>query len=150
MSKPTAAIFDMDGTLVNVTSVHHHLFAEPRDFAAFHNGSADCPPMSDIVQIAVALHYLGHDIVIVTGRERQYEPVSTGWLDQHLPVPYVGPYMRADGDRRPAALVKEEILAELLADGYDVIFAADDDPKNVSMFERNGIDTLHVPGWVEA
>ena len=44
---PAAVIVDIDGTLVDVSSVRHHV-AGPgkRNFDAFHRESADCPPIA--------------------------------------------------------------------------------------------------------
>lgn len=52
--------------------------------------------------------------------------------------------MRWKGDRRPGHVVKEEILIELLEVGKEILLDADDDPSILEMWERNGINTIHV------
>ncbi|AEQ20918.1 conserved hypothetical protein [Rhodococcus phage E3] len=140
------AIFDMDGTLVDVTSVRHLIFQKPRDYEGFYVGGAQCPPNKGVLAQAIDMHERGYEIIIVTGRDRKYEGLTRGWLARHFPH-YTALFMREDGDRRPAHIVKEEILGALLMFGRDVVFAADDDPKIIEMWTRNGIDTMHVPGW---
>lgn len=140
------AIFDMDGTLVDVTSVRHLIFQKPRDYDGFYVGGAQCPPNKGVLAQAFDMLERGYVIAIVTGRDRRYEELTRGWLARHFPH-YSALYMREEGDRRPAHIVKEEILARMLAGGMEVEFAADDDPKIIEMWTRNGIDTMHVPGW---
>lgn len=52
--KHPAVIFDMDGTLVDVSSVRHFVMDKPKDFDAFHAGTAGCPPNMS----ALAYYYI--------------------------------------------------------------------------------------------
>ncbi|MEV0946547.1 hypothetical protein [Rhodococcus sp. NPDC049939] len=68
---------------------------------------------------------------------------SEPWLAKHFPQ-HAGLFMRWKGDRRPGHVVKEEILIELLEVGKEILLDADDDPSILEMWERNGINTIHV------
>lgn len=51
-------------------------------------------------------------------------------------------YMRKDCDYRDSDVVKEEILLkEILPHKYKPILAIDDEPSNIDMFKKHGIDT---------
>src|SRR3546814_7317593 len=50
--------------------------------------------------------------------------------------------MRKDADTRPDHVVKEEILQQIIDDGYQPILAVDDRPSVVAMWRSKGITTL--------
>ena len=55
--------------------------------------------------------------------------------------------MRKAGDYRPDAKVKEELLTQVKADGYEPILAFEDRERVVDMWRRNGIQCCQVaPG----
>ena len=49
--KPTAYIFDVDGTLANVDPYLHHVRGSNRDYNAFHEASIDALPNIEVVQM---------------------------------------------------------------------------------------------------
>ena len=56
-------------------------------------------------------------------------------------------YMRKEGDFRPDAKVKEELLNQIRSDGYEPILAFEDRQRVVDMWRRNGIQCCQVaPG----
>lgn len=144
----TAVIVDVDGTLCDVASVLHHVQRTPKDFDAFHAGSADCPPHTDVIRQVVEHHRGGHTIVVVTARMYRWEDVTRDWLTRHLPVPHLGPFMRGDRDYRPDVEVKRDIHRVLTTDhGLSIVQAIDDSPAIIELWEQLGIPTTVVPGW---
>lgn len=141
---PVAVIVDMDGTLVDVSGVRHHAFAG--DYDAFHKASADCPPIPDTVEWCRRHHEKGRTILAVTARMQRYHGLSKDWLDKHLPVPHLGPFMRADGDYRPDHQVKRE-LYEQLSTQYRIVAACDDRPEICELWRSLGLEVTVVPGW---
>jgi len=141
-----AVIVDVDGTLVDVTSVRHHVLSHPKDFDAFHRGAEDCPPIPTTLAVIRAWRAVA-DIVVVTARMRMWEASTRRWLDRHLPGRYEL-HMRANGDYRPDFQVKREILTTI-RQTHDVAFAIDDNPSVVALWEAEGIPTLTIPGWAE-
>src|SRR3546814_20450291 len=66
-------------------------------------------------------------VLIVTARhdEPNYEQITRDWLEIEE-VPFHRLYMRKDADTRPDHVVKEEILQQIIDDGYQPILAVDD------------------------
>lgn len=142
-----AIIVDVDGTLVDVSTVRHHVLNRPKDFDAFHREAETCPPIYSTVDLVAALagHYF--KIIIVTARMRRWQASTTKWLMRHH-VNYDELHMRADDDHRPDYEIKREILADIRT-RHDVILAIDDNPAVVALWRSEGIPTIEVPGWAE-
>lgn len=147
-AKPKAVIFDMDGTLVDVSSVRHHV-AKPRgekDFDAFHAASIDCPPVKRAMELAHDYHGQGYTIVVVTARVQKWFYTSFYWLQENMEVPFDGPFMRPDNDFRPDVQIKREIFADV-SRHYDIHAAVDDNPAVITLWQELGLDVTIIPGW---
>jgi phosphoglycolate phosphatase-like HAD superfamily hydrolase len=148
--KPTAIIFDVDGTLCDVSSIRH-LVAQGwkhRNFDHFHRASIFCPPFDHVVQAVHAAGAAGHRVLVVTARSDKFRALTTNWLAHHG-VPFDSLWMRSHGDWRPDAEVKAEILAEIL-ESFDVIHAFDDNPNVIQLWLDRGIPVTVVPGWEDS
>lgn len=143
--KRKAVIVDVDGTLVDVTSVRHHVLERPKDFDAFHAGAEQCPPIPLTLALVEALGPTA-EIIVVTARMRKWEASTRRWLDKHLAGRYSHLYMRANGDYRRDVEVKLEIL-DAIRETHDVVFAIDDNPAVVALWESEGIPCAIIPGW---
>lgn len=146
MSRPRASLYDMDGTLCDVSGIRH-LINGPGRFHAFHMASVDCPPHRWVVEAARRDHAAGLAVLIVTARQAPYRNVTAWWLALHG-VPSDAMWMRAPNDSRPDAVVKAEILAKIRA-SYEPVKAHEDQPKIAAVWERAGIPVTLVPGWNE-
>ena len=138
-------IFDVDGTLCNVSNIRHHLRNGNRNFDHFHADSVNCPPHQWVVNMAQNLSRNGIDIVVVTARKSRWFNVTWWWLNENR-VPYVDLLMRDDWDQRPDYEVKEDILHRINQRWVPVL-AVDDNPNVVGLWRENGIPTIQVPGW---
>lgn len=143
--KQKAVIFDVDGTLCDVQGIRHLI--KEKGFDAFHYASASCLPHAWVGEHARKLHEGGYAILVVTGRARKFERLTSFWLAQHS-IPSDMLEMRADGDYRKDFIVKREILAKL-RQKYDVVHAYDDNPAVIELWEHEGIPYTKVPGWEE-
>jgi phosphoglycolate phosphatase-like HAD superfamily hydrolase len=141
---PEAVIFDMDGTLADVSGIRH-LLNGPGRFDAFHRASIDCPPHQWVVDAANAEHAAGRAVLVVTARSARYRHVTAMWLAIHA-VPSASMFMRADKDNRPDFEVKAEILAKI-RQRYTPVAAWDDNPNVIRLWEQEGIPVTVVPGW---
>lgn len=148
----TAVIFDMDGTLADVSSIRHHLtkFDETKrtvikHFHRFHAASVSVPPHQHVVNAAQMAKMLGHDILIVTARKHMWRHHTAWWLALH-DVPSDMLIMRGDDDNRKDYEVKKDML-DTIRKAYNVIHAWDDNPSIIKLWTEEGIPTTVVPGW---
>lgn len=145
MMRRTAVIFDMDGTLVNVSSIRHFVKSTPRDFVEFHSQSINCPPHDDVVDAAHKAVEDGHEVIVVTARGEMWRSLTSVWLALHN-VPSDALLMRSGKDNRSDVEVKRDILA-MIRQTRDVVHAFDDNPNVIALWVENGIPTTVVPGW---
>ena len=149
---PISVIFDMDGTLANVSGIWHHIVPPTpkpkgwyKNFHAFHTDSVACPPNPAVVDHAIRAHLLGNVVLIVTARRAMYRHHTAWWLALNG-VPSDALYMRGDKDGREDYLVKADILASIKTK-YNVIHAVDDNPAVIRLWQENNIPTTIVEGF---
>lgn len=149
---PRASIFDFDGTLCDVTGALVLMpAAEVResriltDWDPYHEATLDCPPHPWVHALARIEAEMGHAVIVATARDARWREVTSAWLDRY-PIPHTELLTRRAGDRRPDAVIKAEILADLRT-RYDVRLAVDDRPSVAEMWKAAGIPTVTVPGW---
>ncbi len=129
------AVLDIDGVVADVRHRLPHLRGPDKDWDAFFAAMDEDPLLPEGFAVAAELARR-HRIVYVTGRPRRYASVTAGWLRRHRLPP--GPVLhRADGDRRPARVVKPELVATLARDGR-VAVVVDDDPSVLAALRRSG------------
>lgn len=99
-------------------------------------------PVEDLIW-ALAHDPIGFQIIYLSGRDSVYREVTQEWLDKkELPV---GPlFMRAEGDKRDDAIVKDEIFERDVAPKYNVVGAIDDRDRVVAMWRKKGIFCAQV------
>lgn len=145
--KPQAIIFDMDGTLVDVSAIRHYVLNRQKRFDEFHRESVNCPQNEWVVLDLLSLYSAAIRILIVTARSTKYRHETAWWLALHG-IPSDAMYMRAEGDYRKDVEVKSDILTRIRS-RYKVIGAYDDNPSIIALWKREGIKTVTVPGWSE-
>lgn len=144
--RPPTIVFDMDGTLVNVSSIRH-LVMDNKNFDAFHKESVNCPAIPWVLEHARMAKADGFRVIQVTARSERYRNSTSWWIAENQ-VPSDALYMRADGDYRPDYQVKRDILDRLLK-SYDIVKAFDDNPSIIRLWDEYDIPCVIVPGWVE-
>lgn len=148
----TAVIFDMDGTLADVSSIRHHLtkFDETKrtvvkHFHRFHAASVSVPPHHHVVNAAQVAKIMGNDVLVVTARKHMWRHHTAWWLAMH-DVPSDMLMMRGNEDNRKDYEVKKDML-DTIRKAYNVIHAWDDNPSIIKLWTEEGIPTTVVPGW---
>ena len=148
----TAVIFDMDGTLADVSSIRHHIkkFDETKrrvvkHFHRFHAESVSVPAHDYVVNAAQMAKMMGHDVLVVTARKHMWRHHTAWWLAMHN-VPSDMLIMRGNEDNRKDYEVKKDML-NTIRKAYNVIHAWDDNPSIIKLWTKEGIPTTVVPGW---
>lgn len=148
MSTP-AVIFDMDGTLVDVSGIRHYVLDDPRkkDFQSFHAAASFVRPMPMVVETVQALHNAGFASLVLTSRKEQWRYRARTWLKKwNVPVDALG--MRGNRDERRDDDVKRDLFIQARRLGFDPVLAMDDNPIVIRLWRSLDIPTVVVPGWI--
>lgn len=147
-----AIICDIDGCLLNTELVYKEIFRKnltgDEKWNYFHeqaNNPSIVSKNSRLFDLLNNYTKLNYQVILLTARSfeiyhKTYEYLTLG-IGAKLELPLLK--MRELNDRRPAHIVKQEILSELQKEYY-IEFAIDDETENCEMFKRNGILTLKV------
>lgn len=128
---PECAIFDLDGTLAIKGD------RSPYDWKRV---GVDTPNRM-VVEYS---HLTPYPVIILSGRDGSCRPETEEWLDRHG-VDYGALYMRTAGDQRKDYVVKNELVDEVLEDGWFPILAVDDRQQVVyDTWMRRGIPVWQV------
>lgn len=138
-------LFDIDGTVADLTHRLSHIEKKPSDWNSFFEACDGDKPIEHICDLARTLMF-ETTVVFVSGRSDQVREKTEQWLkDNNLWTGHL--YMRTEGDHRPDNIVKLDLLAQLRADCFDPIMAFDDRDQVVAMWRENGIPCAQVaPG----
>lgn len=148
--KSKAALFDVDGTLANVSSILHLVHKKHKknngavDYREFHRQSQNCPIKMEVVDELDFLKCQGYKIVIITERSDDFLSHTESWLEDNE-IDYDSLYMRRAGDKRPPLEVKKEYLEDIRKK-HRPTRAYDDDPRVIEMFEEEGLKASLIPG----
>lgn len=143
--KPTAHIYDVDGTLANVDPYLHHVRGSNRDYDAFHGASIDALPNVEVVEMLNNSVSDGHSILVVTSRKEKYRGLTSMWLAKNN-IRSHGLFMRADDDNRPDYEAKKDML-DKITKLWNVTYAVDDNPNVIKLWEDHNILTTKIGTW---
>ena len=146
-----AIIFDIDGTLADVTDRRHHVTGGRKDWGKFFDEMVNDPPLADVCLLAELLGT--HPQVIegttalflFSGRPETHRKETEDWLRIHVPTYFrqaVALLMRGEGDYRPDTEVKREMLHGIQGQGYNARLVVDDRPSVVAMWKAEGLTVL--------
>lgn len=149
MGLPKAVIFDVDGTLADVSGIRHYVLDDPKrkNFEKFHAAASYCPPNQQALDLVRNYAAQGFVIIVVSARKERWRYRTSIWL-RKWEVGHDHLLMRADGDQRKDVEVKRDILAKI-RQRYEVVHAVDDNPNVIAMWTAEGIPTTIIPGWDE-
>lgn len=136
-------IFDIDGTIADLTHRLPHIQKQPKDWKAFFAAVSDDVPIIHVIKLAIDLSLAGAEIIYVSGRSDECRAATERWLRRHA-LPDGRLYMRKEGDHRDDDVIKAELLAELKADGFKPIMAFDDRNRVVQQWRKNGVPCAQV------
>jgi phosphoglycolate phosphatase-like HAD superfamily hydrolase len=143
--RPTAYIFDVDGTLANVDPYLHLVRGSNRDYNAFHEASIDALPNLDVVEMLNNAVADCHSILVVTSRKEKYRGLTSMWLAKNN-IRSHGLFMRSDDDHRPDYEAKKDML-DKISSLWNVVHAVDDNPNVIKLWQDHDIPTTKIGTW---
>lgn len=137
------AIFDVDGTLMNVNHRRHHVSGSNKNWKEFNESMTLDTPNEAVFELAKQTDL---PVIIVSGRNECHRDVTERQLQS---IDYVKLIMRPDGNYEPDYEFKQSVLDVLIETGFTVKFVVDDRPSVVQMWRRNGLTCFDVGGFDE-
>lgn len=150
MNKKPCYIFDIDGTLANITHRVGYIANKPKNWAAFERGIKDDVPNKFVVDLYHRLNECRHsetetafDIILCSGRGEQNRKVTEEWMNKHG-IEYDALYMRGLKDYRRDDQVKPELWKQIEEDGYEILAMFDDRQQVVDKARELGYKVFQV------
>lgn len=138
--KKQAIIFDIDGTITDITHRRKYVKQSPKDWDNFNDLMKD-----DILQHwAKALIKdlrIRYDIILITGREERFREITLDWLrrnDVHSNMLL----MRTTGDKTDDDVIKKGLYERHVEPRYDIIAVFEDRSRVVKMWRDLGLTCL--------
>ena len=147
MTRPSFAVFDIDGVLADVEHRLHHIRGWRRNWAGFFAAAGDDPLLVEGHRRAVEAADK-HAIVYLSGRPEHLRTVTQTWLERHA-LPAGALVLRGARDRRPARVVKPELLARVAEQG-SIAFVVDDDAAVCEALRAHGYSVVQAAWAVES
>ncbi len=137
-------IFDIDGTLADISQRVHHIKRKPKNWKAFNAGMAQDQAIRSMVRLCNILYAAGLRIVLCSGRNEKNRPETIDWLGRQG-VMYHELLLRKEEDFRSDAVVKREMLETM--DRSKILFVVEDRNRVVEMWRSEGLICLQpAPG----
>ena len=124
------AIFDVDGTLMDINHRRKYVEGDKKDWKSFFYYMEFDTINDHVFQMAHALQSDGYVIIVCSGRNEKHRAIT----EKQLAFGKLKPQallMRADDDYRPDYEVKAEMLKTMRDSGFDPHIAVDDRPSVV-------------------
>ena len=137
-----AVVVDLDGTLSDASGRQHFLDRRPKDWDGFFDACGRDPVLAHVARLVECLD-VDLAVILLTARPSRVQAATVAWLAE-ASIRWDLLVMRADRDFSPSPAAKREAVAALRGVGFDLRLAVDDDPRNVAMFEEEGIPCLYV------
>jgi hypothetical protein len=139
-------IFDIDGTIANVAPLRERRLAGEITRDQQIEMGSDAEPIGPVVDAMRRAKEQGYAVVAMTARPDSFRERNAAYLAK-VDVPVDAMFTRADGDERPDADAKRDMIARLRDLGYDPVAAYDDKTENTDLFEAEGIPSVLVGGY---
>jgi beta-phosphoglucomutase-like phosphatase (HAD superfamily) len=150
--KPTAVIWDLDGTLANDQARAHFVEVErgkKRDWTSYFDAIDTDPPIAASMEVLCALHARGLRIILLTGRPEYTRAKTERWLQANGLTEYDQLLMRPEGELRPAGEFKVDELARL-RERYELLCAFEDRIDVAENLRRAGVPVFLYGAGAEA
>ena len=125
-----ASIFDLDGTLANMTNR-----------SAYQWDKVGSDAVHEHVKLVLKSLITRYRIIIMSGRDSICRELTEKWLYDN-DIDYDLLLMRSKGDMRDDRIIKSELFWEYVAPKYSVISCFDDRPKVCDMWRDIGLNVF--------
>ena len=133
-------IFDIDGTIADLTHRLHYVTTKPKNWPAFNKAISNDAPIWQVIEILFSLKNDGRRIILCSGRSEDSRQDTIDWLiDYGIWDKVESLYMRKSKDYRADNIIKEELLDQILIDGFVPMLVFDDRKRVVDMWRRRGL-----------
>ena len=133
-------IFDIDGTIADLTHRLHYVTTKPKNWPAFNKAISNDVPIWQVIEILFSLKNDGWRIILCSGRSEDSRQDTIDWLiDYGIWDKVESLYMRKSKDYRADNIIKEELLDQILIDGFVPVLVFDDRKRVVDMWRRRGL-----------
>ncbi len=142
-----AIVFDIDGTLADLSHRLKFVSGEHKDWERFYQGVGEDEVIVPIAQLfAMYASSLPPDskLLCITGRPERTRAATLKWFREKIGPEPDAIYMRKDHDFRPDVEVKREWVEKLRAEGYDIRLAFEDRDRVVKLYRDLGIQCCQV------
>ena len=133
-TKKKAVVFDLDSTLCDCSSRHHHVLKQPQDFDAFHKACGTDKVNKPVRFILDCFAQRRYNVVILTGRPEKYIGETVDWLVDHR-IEYDQLIMKRRSDEQDDVAYKRQMLSRLV-NNYDIVAVFEDRKKIVDMIRK--------------
>lgn len=142
-------IFDIDGTLADVTDRLHHLEGSNEGkWDRFYKDCGQDKPIDQTVNILNAMWYAGYNILFYSGRTETVRDMTIDWLDNHTAVSRHhienNLFMRGVEDYRKDYIIKKEWFEKLGDLKHQILGVFEDRRQVVDMWRANGVTCYEV------
>ena len=139
-------VFDIDGTVADITHRRHWVASKPKNWRAFNAGMAQDVVYPDVKLIYDTLAAAGNTIIFCSGRGEENRAVTEQWLRENG-FAWSALYMRSANDHRQDSIVKVELLDVIRAHFGEPYLWFDDRNQVVDAIRAQGVRVLQVaPG----
>lgn len=136
-------LVDIDGVLSDASGRQHYLLGGNKEWGNFFEAAIDDPPIVESIQLVDRLTQ-NHTVILLTARPKRLTEITVNWMSQNN-IHWDALEMRQDDDIYTSSPdVKREILHSLQSLGYEPTLAIDDDPRNLVMYQTEGIPTVYI------
>lgn len=139
-------VFDIDGTLADLTHRKNFVASKPKNWNAFDAGIPHDKLFEDIAHLLWVFYERGDKIILCSGRSSRTRGVTEDWLAKHN-IRFDALYMRTDNDHRQDSIVKVELLQQIREQHGEPFIWFDDRQQVVDAIRAQGVRVLQVaPG----
>jgi hypothetical protein len=137
-------IVDIDGVLSDASTRQHFLHGPHgrRDWDGFFGSVGDDAPLRDVPQL-IRLLSAETIVVLLSSRPGWVADRTVEWLERHA-IRWDLLVLRAGREFAGAADFKRDVLRDLRAAGFAVVFAFDDDQRTIDMYRSEDVPALYV------